>query len=194
MEAESLDELFRVDDWVRSSGPPVFLVRDGGTGRVGVCTTMGRLLEPVALVERASGLSLSLATARGLLRAAAPVGYLTLTSSRLAAGGRGRGIDEVGLFRRAIERVWPRQGVLDVREVQSWAMARAEGNPRVIATVEARLRLGASGFWTSADLAAAISALREAPGPEVSRLRQSVRRAGLVGRGDSPALTVVREL
>lgn len=187
LEAASFDALFTLDDRIRQVEAPVFLVRDPGSGRVGVCTTAGEMLGPPVLEDRSARLSHR--TAGRLLEVAAPIGYRSLISPALAgAGARG---DEVAGFVRAVERVWGRQGVVNVRDVQDWAMARTDGDRSRVSKVEARLAVGATGFWSAVRLTVAISVLRDHPGRE-SDPRPTVHRS--TSTSASISLTASRQL
>ncbi|MGF1600104.1 MAG: hypothetical protein ACFCVK_24905 [Acidimicrobiales bacterium] len=172
LEAASFDALFQLDSRIAVIEAPLFVVRDPGSGRVAVCTTAGEVLGPPVLEDRSARLSRS--TAGRLLELAAPIGFVSLTTPPTGAPAV-PGVDEVAVFAQTVEQVWGRQGVLNVRDVQDWAMARADGDRSRLSKVEVRLSVGATGFWSAVRLTAAISVLRDHP-PVAGEARPALRR------------------
>jgi len=172
LEAASFHALFNLDDKIRWTEDKPFLVRDPGSGRVGLCTTAGALLGSPIELDRNT--RLSLATAARLFEIAAPIGIRALNppwvSEHEAAA-------ELTRFTRAVDQVWSRQGVLSVRDMQDWAMARASGHTRIESRATTRLQAGASGFFGMVRLAVAISLVRDHPRQAGQEHRPTLRRS-----------------
>lgn len=135
LEARSLDALFDLDEVVRLTTPPAFVVREPVRGLVVVSTGTGRVVgEPV--VPR-STLQVTLRLAARVLQAVAPVGFRSLTDRGLA----GDAAADLVAFGRALERVWRRNGI-GVRPLQDWVTARTSGDRSAMAAAEAALTAG----------------------------------------------------
>lgn len=134
LEAHALDALFHLDEVVRLTSPPQFLILPRRRGPIGVVTGQWGAVTPLvrgSLPTDAEG------RAAAVLRAVAPIGYRSLTDPRLSRPGA----DEIPVFGQLLDRLHGRRGVR-LRELQDWVMARAAGDPTGLAAAKAALTTG----------------------------------------------------
>lgn len=172
LEAVSFHALFNLDDEIRRIEDQPFLVRDPASGRVGLCTTAGALLGSPLELDRSARMSLT--AAAKLFELAAPIGLRALNPPWVSEH---EAAPELSRFARAVDQVWNRQGVLSVRDMQDWAMARASGHTRTESRAMARLQAGASGFFGMVRLTVAISLVRDHHRQVDQERRPTLRRS-----------------
>lgn len=135
LEARSLDALFDLDEVVRLSSPPVFLVPGPRPHPIGIVRESG------AVIARVPGGPGSLQTDRSravaVLRAVAPIGARSLLDWRLTRPG----VDEVRVFEGLLAGLHGRSGV-GVRELQDWVTARTSSCEVSLAAAGAALAAG----------------------------------------------------
>lgn len=133
LEAHALDALFDLDEVVRLTAPPEFLILRRRPGPIGFVSGNWGAAEPLASGSpRATG-----DRTASVLRAVAPIGYRSLTDLRLTRPG----VDEVAVFGQLLDQLERRRGV-GLRELQDWVTARASGDATALAAAETALTTG----------------------------------------------------
>lgn len=134
LEAHALDALFHLDEVVRLTSPPQFLILPRRLGPIGMVTGQWGAVTPLvrgSLPTDAEG------RAAAVLRAVAPIGYRSLTDPRLTRPG----VDEISVFGQLLDRLHRRRGV-GLRELQDWVTARAGGASAALSAADAALATG----------------------------------------------------
>lgn len=133
LEAHALDALFDLDEVVRLTAPPQFLILRRQPGPMGAVRGHWGAAEPLA----SGSPSATGRRAAVVLRAVAPIGYRSLTNHRLTRPG----VDEIAVFGQLLDQLDRRRGV-GLRELQDWVTARASGDATALAVAETALATG----------------------------------------------------